>query len=244
MTPQQRQFVYRLVSAERAPSSAPINPQLAMNNLLLSLRAAESSQTVEETLGHWDFAIYGTPGKDLWEWSLSGPFGHFQQRLLGSQAAPPGFPAFVEDQKRSLDRLEAGALEFFLSLPPAQRQLAWVQDVPTLPKDFKPPPDHPALDSTVGLPAAQMTPEQRLDFVRLLHLQAYSQGRQQVDRLLDQIEKSDLEDARFTWYGSTNRMERHGYRITGPAGVSSSFGGAPSNAVPPRIPGRPQSPSQ
>lgn len=223
MTAEQRLRTHALLRS--ALSGAGYLKVTAIMQLEEVLRAIETSGFARSVEGYV-VAIYGDPSSDEpWGWRFEGHHVSLNFTSVSPEglSATPLFlgsnPAEVRAGSwtglRVLAEEEDLARALLGRLSPAQRERAIFSD--EAPGDIVTRNDPIAREvSREGLPASEMTSEQRLMLVALLELYAGTLENEIAQTRLAAIRSAGLDDLYFGWAGGVGRGEPHYYRIHGP----------------------------
>ena len=174
----------------------------------------------------YQVTVFGTPGdKQAWGWRLEGH--HLSLRfdiVAGSMtASSPSFfgtnPAEVREgpQKglRVLAAEEDAARALLDLLDPAQRTAAIVQ--PDAPGDIL-TMIKPAVEALTpeGIRIRTLTKPQREALTRLIDVYVGKMAADVAAERMARLEKAGLDNISFAWAGSTERGQKHYYRVQGP----------------------------
>lgn len=193
------------------------------------LKVVEAGGKFARNQEEYLFSVFGTPGpKGAWGWRVEGH--HVSLRFtinngsVGSHvASSPMFlgsnPAEVRDgdQKgtRVLGDEEDAARALVLALAPGQLKAALVNavapnDILTMNKnDITPLPDE-------GILYSALQPSQQQMLVRLIEVYTSAMETDVAAARMAVATRAGLDKVRFAWAGSTEKGQKHYYRIQGP----------------------------
>ncbi|MFN8619282.1 MAG: DUF3500 domain-containing protein [Chloroflexota bacterium] len=168
-------------------------------------------------------AIIGEPSEtDPWQWQWGGHHVTVNATIAGTELSlTPSFigvqPATYTDPGgqtvRPLGDIEDEAFALVDSLTAEQRAVAILGDTP-IDLVLGPGEDGRVIEAE-GLPASQMTAEQRAAFLALI--EEYTGLANDEDAAVrDARIEADLDDTSFAWYGPTEPGSAMYFRITGP----------------------------
>ncbi|MDO1451164.1 DUF3500 domain-containing protein [Rhodocytophaga aerolata] len=176
--------------------------------------------------GKYYFTVFGTPSrKEPWGWRIEGHHLSLNFSSLTNEvvSATPLFmgsnPAIVpsgpEKGKQILKQEEELARALLQSFTPAQlRTVIFNEEAPG---DIITSNNRKALlTSKKGLTYAQMTAAQKKLFMQLLDEYLATFREQMTENQKQKINKAGMDNLLFAWAGSTQRGEKHYYRILGP----------------------------
>jgi len=223
MTGEQRLRTHELLRT--ALSSEGYLKVISVMQLEEILRALETSGLARNVEGYY-LSIFGDPASGSpWGWRFEGHHVslNFTSVPTRGLAVTPFFlgsnPAEVRAGSwtglRVMAEEEDVARQLLASLSREQRSRAvFSADAPN---DIETRDDPVARELPLeGLPAADMTPDQRLLLVHLLEVYAGNLDAEIADERLSAIREAGIENLRFAWAGGTARGEPHYYRIQGP----------------------------
>lgn len=175
--------------------------------------------------GLYYFSVYGEPGgKKPWSWRVEGHHLSINFTIAGGAvAATPEFfgsnPAEVRDGPRQGLRILAAeedeGFALLAALTAEQRRTAiWTDKSPN--EIITGNQRQVSALETVGLPAAGMTPGQKAKLVGLVKVYVTRHRAELAADDLAVIEKAGWDKVHFGWAGSTNKGQRHYYRVQGP----------------------------
>lgn len=171
-------------------------------------------------------SVFGTPAEQgTWGWRCEGHHLSLNYSITDGQVvattpeffgANPGvIDAGPERQIRVLGAEEDLARQILKLCSPEQAQHAWIDKA--APDDVRgggepQPPD----TEPVGLPASQMSPDQRKLLAELLSEYLRNMPPDVERRRREQITADGMDRIHFAWWGGPDRNERHHYRVQGP----------------------------
>jgi len=174
--------------------------------------------------GRYHVAVFGTPGAEgAWAWRLEGHHLSLHFTMGTSVATTPAFlganPARVATGKsrglRVLAAEEDLGRALFISLSGEQRRRAVLSA--SAPSDIVTEASRRvALARFEGLPARDMTDDQRAALLRLLAVYAENFAPDLAHAHLARIRGAGLERLHFAWAGSAEPGQSHYYRVHGP----------------------------
>ena len=175
--------------------------------------------------GLYYYCVFGSPGDEgPWGWRVEGHHLSLNFSLVdGETVAPtPSFfganPAEVESGPdkglRILREEEDLARELFVDLDPGQRELALIYPV-TPPDIITRASPRVDIDARVGLPAAQMTGDQRRALMSLIQVYVGRKPDDIARIALRKLEAEGIDEIHFGWAGSPHRGQPHYYRVHG-----------------------------
>lgn len=176
--------------------------------------------------GRYHVAIFGTPGAGAWGWRFEGHHLSLNVTLGREVATTPAFfganPARVADGParglRVLAAEEDLGRALYASLTVEQRRRATF--AASAPADIVTRASRRvALARFEGLPAADLTPEQRTALLRLIEVYAETFQPDFARAHLARIRAAGVERVYFAWAGDTAPGQSHYYRIHGPTHV-------------------------
>jgi hypothetical protein len=176
--------------------------------------------------GRYHVALFGKPGAPPWGWRFEGHHLSLHFTIGGGVATTPAFlganPARVGDGERRGLRVLAAEEDrgraFYIALDPQQRRAATLSD--TAPSDIVTEASRRVtLKRFEGLPAADMSDEQRAALMQLVQIYAENFQPELAAAHLDRIRSAGVERLHFAWAGSDRPGQSHYYRIHGPTHV-------------------------
>jgi hypothetical protein len=190
------------------------------------LAVIEKGGKLERDPVKYYFSVFGEPSPTgTWGWRVEGHHVslHFTMMKGRVVASTPSFagsnPAEVRDgeQKglRVLAQLEDTARALIMALDEKQKQTAIInatapnEIVTTNQLDIKPL-------SPAGLMAAEMTPAQREQLMKVIDAYAGLMATATAADRLAKIKAAGIEKIGFAWAGPVERGQRHYYRVQGP----------------------------
>ncbi len=195
---------------------------LALENVLYELERSDRRDP-----GRYHLAVFGEPGPDSpWGWRLEGHHLSFNFSALDQElAVTPAFlganPATVRggahDGLRVLGAEEDLARGLIESLSEQQRRSALRQGRP--PADIVFGPGRELLSPTEGLPASEMTEEQRGQLLALVSEYAHNLTDDAAEAELARIQGQGMTSIRFLWIGDIQPERPHYWRVHGPTFV-------------------------
>lgn len=194
--------------------------------LELVLREMETFGALMRDPERYHLTIYGTPDKAAaWGWRFEGHHLSLNFTLAGDRmvmdapsffgANPARVPSGPKAGQRVLAAEEDEARALLVSLTEAQRRTA-VFDTRTFGEivTSNAPKVEPL--APVGIVAADFTPAQRDQLVKLIEVYARTFEPALADARLARVREGGLDNVRFGWAGSVERGKPHYYRIQGP----------------------------
>jgi Protein of unknown function (DUF3500) len=189
------------------------------------LKEMEKDTTGRRDPNGYYFTIFGKPGPDTWGWRVEGHHLSLNYVVRGDQvlAATPAFfganPAEVKDGPRKglrvLGEEETLGRAFVKSLTEAQQKVAIL--MMEAPKEMITTNARKAqLLNPPGLPASELTGEQKESLRNLLKNYAYRHRAELAEDDLKKIDAAGFDKVHFAWVGSTEPGEPHYYRVQGP----------------------------
>jgi hypothetical protein len=176
--------------------------------------------------GKYYFTVFGTPSrKEPWGWRIEGHHLSLNFSSLTNEvvSATPLFmgsnPAIVpngpEKGKQILKQEEELARALLQSFTPDQLKLVIFNE--EAPGDIITSNNRKALvDSKEGMTFAQMNATQKKLFMQLLDEYLATFREQMTENQKQKMKKAGMDNLLFAWAGSTQRGEKHYYRILGP----------------------------
>ncbi len=224
MTPAQKKRALALV---QAGTSAIGNDQaVTIMSLEAILRDQEKGKTMVRNPEWYFFTIFGTPSKTgKWGWRVEGHHLSLNFTMAGEQvvAATPLFfganPAEIKSGEkkgqRVLAKAEDLAIQLFKSLDEDQRKEAYRH------KAFAEirPTVEPSVGPAEGLPAANMTREQKAVLMKLLHAYTERMPADVAEAEMKAARAAGIDKIHFAYQGGTELGRRRTYRIQGPSFV-------------------------
>ncbi len=176
--------------------------------------------------GLYYVTLFGQPATDApWGWRFEGhhlSFNftlpdadhiHFAPSFMGSN--PAEVPHGPKKGLRILQEEDDLARALVKSLDATQRKIAVFSN--RAPYDIITGNDRDVSPlSPAGLPAAQMTPDQRAQLIALVKVYIERWRHDIADETFTQIEQAGLDQIAFAWAGGFERGEANYYRIQGP----------------------------
>lgn len=172
-------------------------------------------------------SVFGTPGdKGAWGWRFEGHHVSVRFDIVGGSmtASSPAFfgsnPAEVRDgpQKglRVLAAEEDSARALIDMLDPAQRAVAVIQ--PEAPADILTmvAPEVSPL-SPAGIKITALTTPQRDALMKIVDVYASTVAPDVAAERMARVRKAGLDNITFAWAGSTEKGQKHYYRVQGPS---------------------------
>jgi hypothetical protein len=172
-------------------------------------------------------SVFGTPGdKGAWGWRFEGHHVSLRFDIVGGSmtASSPAFfgsnPAEVRDgpQKglRVLAAEEDAARALLDLLDAEQRAVAIVQpDAPTDILTMIAPQVNPL--TPPGIKITALTKAQREALMRLVDVYAGTMAPDVAAERMARVRKAGLDNITFAWAGSTEKGQKHYYRVQGPS---------------------------
>ena len=196
---------------------------MSLDLILRELEAAKPGAVRDPELYY--VSVYGKPGpKDPWSWRVEGHHFSVNFTIAGGQiSATPEFfgtnPAEVLNGPRKGLRVLAAEEDDGYALLNAftedqKKTVIWTDKAPD--EIITGNKRKVEGTKTVGLPASQMTPEQKAKLVEIVKLYV---GRARTEVAADdlaKIEKAGWDNVHFGWAGSTEKGKLHYYRVQGP----------------------------
>ena len=197
------------------------------------------------------FTVFGAPESEgRWGWSVEGH--HLSLNFVVEDdrivAATPAFfganPAIVKSNvgvgpeagSRTLATEETLAFELLGSLSDEQRATALVAD--KAPRETRAAGEpHPPGSAPAGIPAAQLSDEQKKTLRKLLATYAGNMPEAVGRTWIGEIDKAGLDRVHFGWWGATEPGVGHYYRLQGPTflvefiNVQRDAAGNPANHI-------------
>jgi hypothetical protein len=196
---------------------------MSLDSILKELEAAHPGSVRDPQLYY--VSVYGKPGpKDAWSWRVEGHHLSINFTIVdGAISATPEFfgsnPAEVLDGPRKGLRIlaaeEDNGYALLNALTDGQKKIA-IYTAESPGEIITGNKRKVEALKTVGLPASQMTPEQKTKLVELVRLYAERNRAEVAADDLAKIEKAGWDDVHFGWAGSTEKGKLHYYRIQGP----------------------------
>jgi hypothetical protein len=175
----------------------------------------------------YHITVFGEPGaKGLWGWRVEGHhlslnFSIQDGVVVSSTPEMLGAnPALIDAgpgrSLRILANREDLARQILNACNDDQRTKMWISK--TAPDDIRGGgAPQPVIDEAVGLPFAEMSPEQQKLLKELLGEYLSLMPAQVVKDRLKAIEKGGMDNVRFAWWGESEVNQRHHYVIQGPS---------------------------
>lgn len=177
--------------------------------------------------GRYHVAVFGQPGQGAWGWRFEGHhlslnFTHAGGRVASTPAFFGANPARVASGRhrglRVLAEEEDLGRALLASLSDEQRSRAVLSS--SAPSDIVTEASRRvALDGFEGLPAAQMSAEQRAALHKLIEVYVHNLQPELARGHLDRMEAAGLDRIHFAWAGGDRPGQSHYYRIHGPTHV-------------------------
>ena len=174
----------------------------------------------------YQVAVFGTPGdKTAWGWRLEGHHLSLRFDIVGGSmtASSPAFfgsnPAEVRQGPRQGLRVlaleEDSARALVDTLDPAQRAVAIVQ--PQAPTDIL-TMTRLAVEplSPAGIKMTALSAAQREALTRIIDVYAGTMAPDVAAERMARITKAGIDNITFAWAGSTEKGQKHYYRVQGP----------------------------
>jgi hypothetical protein len=172
------------------------------------------------------FSVFGTPStKETWGWRVEGHHVSLHFSVINGTlvASSPTFfgsnPAEVREGPKAGLRIlgdqEDEARTLLTSLNDSQRAKAVIQNVALNDIVTTNKLDISAL-SPVGLIAADMTPQQREQLMKVINVYIGKMSDDIAADRLAKLQKAGVEKIAFAWAGEATRGKKHYYRIQGP----------------------------
>lgn len=225
MTAEQKQKAVGLVKAACSQSGA----ETAQTIMSLEgiLRDQEKPGGNVRSPEWYFFTIFGTPSKTgAWGFRIEGHHLSINVALDGTAvvASTPFFfganPAIVKGGpsagKKVLGPSQDLAAQLFASLTVEQKAKA------SQPKPFPEPAQKaktPEVGAAVGIPAAQLTADQKASLVKLLEHYAGRMSKEVGERELKAVRDAGIDKVHFAYHGSVEEGQKRSYRIQGPTFV-------------------------
>ncbi len=170
--------------------------------------------------------LYGKPASDgVWGWRLEGnnislnttyqdgKIASTTPMFLGSE--PATIREGIHISKSPLRSERAGGRSFLMNLDDAQRKRAIVSE--TAPSGIQTPMGSETWDlEAIGLPASEMTPQQRKRLLRLIGVFVERAQSDYADSYMKNVVEPATDGLFFTWMGSEDTKKPFYYRILGP----------------------------
>jgi hypothetical protein len=227
MTPPQREKAHALLKAGLSQLGYTTATSIMdLENVLREVEAGTPNAAMRDQELYF-FTVFGTPSaQGAWAWRAEGHHIslHFfvDNGKLTLTTAPAFFgsnPAEVRDGPkkglRVLGAEEDAARSLLGALDPGQRTTAIV--TATAPGDIvtgtklKIDPLTPA-----GLPAAQMTPNQRTLLMQIIEVYTSLMSSETAADRMTKIRAAGTDTIAFAWAGETEKGKKHYYRVQGP----------------------------
>ncbi len=178
--------------------------------------------------GRYQVAVFGQPGAEgPWGWRFEGHhlslnFTHAHGRVSSTPAFFGANPARVPSGRhrglRVLAEEEDLGRALLVSLTDEQRRRAVLSS--SAPSDIVTEASRRvSLDGFEGLPASQMTAEQRAALHKLIEVYVHNFQPELARGHLDRMEAAGLDRIHFSWAGGDRPGQSHYYRIHGPTHV-------------------------
>jgi Protein of unknown function (DUF3500) len=178
--------------------------------------------------GRYHVAVFGQPGgQSPWGWRFEGHhlslnFTHAHGRVSSTPAFFGANPARVPSGRhqglRVLAQEEDLGRALLVSLDDQQRRRAVLSS--SAPSDIVTESSRRvSLERFEGLPASQMTPEQRAALLKLVEIYVHNFQPELAQGHLDRMEAAGLDRIHFAWAGGDRPGQSHYYRIHGPTHV-------------------------
>ena len=221
MTSDQQQLAYGIAAAATSlPAYAKITTIIGLEEVLRELELGGQGRRRPDGLprdpSKYYTTLFGEPdGRDPWGWRFEGHHVSLHVTVAGDEVS--GTPAFLGANPaevrhgnrivlRPLAEEEDTARALLESLPGAQRKQALIDDqAPDDVLTFNSPRVEVELGGGVAVADLSGTPGDIANDLIALH----------TDRLTLPV-PADTTDVHFAWAGSTERGERHYYRLAGP----------------------------
>ena len=177
--------------------------------------------------------LYGTPGSEgVWGWRMEGnnislnttyedgKIASTTPMFLGSQ--PTMIREGIHISKSPLRSERAGGRSFLMNLDDTQRKRAIVSE--TAPSGIQTPMGSETWDlEAIGLPAGEMTPQQRKGLLRLVGVFVERAQSDYARSYMKNVVDPAADELIFTWMGSEDTKKPFYYRILGPEFVFEYF---------------------
>lgn len=172
------------------------------------------------------FSVFGTPSTDgTWGWRVEGHHLSLNYTIVDGElvSTTPEFfganPGFIDAgpgrEIRVLGPEEDIARQILKQCSASQVERCWLSK--EAPDDIRSVGTRqPSTDAPVGLPVADMSADQKSLMAELLNEYLQNMPEDVVARRRDRIRKAGMENIYFAWWGSSERNERHAYRVQGP----------------------------
>ena len=192
------------------------------------LRRVETERGIDATRrdpGHYYTAIFGKPGANVpWAWRFEGH--HLSLNVTEVPGLPPlvgpvfmgANPATVPNGAQAGLRLLAAeedlARALITMLPEERRKTAMIRE--TAFSEILTGNDREVKLEFAGLPASEMTAEERQQLRELIGLYVGRFLRASTDEVLQRMDRAGFEKLRFAWAGGIEPGQPHYYRVHGP----------------------------
>ncbi|HXE55040.1 MAG TPA: DUF3500 domain-containing protein, partial [Tepidisphaeraceae bacterium] len=224
MTPAQQALAHAFLAS--GLSSRAYQQAVTIMSLDQILKEMENGRGPRRDPNNYAFSVFGTPGEhSTWGWRVEGHHLSVNITIADGKAvaAGPVFlgsnPAEVRQGPRKGLRVlaveEDLGRELIKSLTAEQRQKAIINT--KAPNEIitgnsrKANPGPP-----IGLPAVEMTADQKRMLMNLVEYYAYRLRPELADQDLEKIDKAGFEKIHFAWAGGLEPGEGHYYRLHGP----------------------------
>jgi hypothetical protein len=224
MTPAQRALAFGLIQSGLAGTGyLKATTIMSLEQILKEMEQGKGPVRDPEL---YFVTIFGKPSdRGRWGWRVEGH--HLSLNFTLEQgkvvAATPAFfgsnPAEVRqgprEGLRALADVEDRALRLVQALDGKQAKEALLSD--TAPKDIRAantpqPPD----DTAQGIAYSDMNDEQREMLKALVEAYAQDMPAEVAKSWLEEIKQAGPQHVRFAWFGPTDRLQPHAYRVQGP----------------------------
>ncbi len=172
------------------------------------------------------FSVFGTPStKGTWGWRVEGHHLSLNYTIVDGElvsttpeffGANPGFiDAGPEREIRVLGAEEDIARQILKQCSEAQVGQCWLSkeaadDIRSVGTK------QPSTDAAVGLKVSDMSADQKKLVAELLNEYLKNMPEDVVAERRERIRKAGIDNIYFAWWGSSERNERHAYRVQGP----------------------------
>lgn len=222
MTDGQRKAVMELLKT--GTSEKGYEQALTIISLESILAELEKGRALVRDPGWYFVSIFGKPARTgRWGWRLEGHHLSLNFTIADGKvlSATPAFfganPAEIRTGdrkgKRVLPEVDDSARELFKSLDDAQKKIA------LQPNHFPEPTQQVAAEKVgdpVGLPASQMTAEQKAKLEELLKAYTSRMPPAIAAAQLKSVQEGGFDKIHFAFTGGTGNNEPHTYRVQGP----------------------------
>jgi len=225
MNPEQRKMALDLVAAgTSARGNMQATTIMSLESILHDL---EKNGRMVRNPQWYFFSVFGNPSKTgKWGWRVEGHHLSLNFTMDGTEvvAATPSFfganPADVKSGPRKglrvLGSAEQLAIQLLFALDADQKKIAYQE---------KPFPEiseatvKPTVGRPRGLPAAEMTAEQRDILMKLLHAYTERMPAKVAEVEMKNVREAGIDKVHFAYQGGTAPGQKHTYRVQGPTFV-------------------------